>query len=872
MKEVTFVGEHLLLGNLGKVSIFLSLAASLFAFIAYAFAVNQKEDGHFWKKAGRLGFTVHGLAVASIFITLFFIIQRHYFEYQYAWQHSSRELPLRYMISCFWEGQEGSFLLWMIWHVVVGGLLLWKAKSWESPVMAVIALAQVMLSTMLLGIDVFGIKLGSNPFILIRDAQAELLKIPILASVGIENYLQIIQDGNGLNPLLQNYWMVIHPPTLFLGFAAAIVPFAYAIAGLWTGRLKEWIKPALPWTLFAVMILGTGIIMGGFWAYESLNFGGYWAWDPVENASLIPWLLLIALAHTMLIQQRTGKALYITYILAIFSFLLVLYATFLTRSGVLGETSVHSFTDLGMSGQLLIFFFLFVALPAFFTLRKNWHKYLYTGILLITLIINMVIGYKEWLGILVGTAVFAAQFILLYRYLPKVSSSDDELSSREFWMFIGALTFVISCFHVVINTSIPVWNKLFKLDWAPQTDVVSYYNQWQLPIALLVALMMAFSQFLRYHKSNSLQVKKALLQILILATVLCIPCVLAFKLTHPLFIAFTFAASAAVAGNAWYIYKVLRGKISISGGSIAHVGFGLMLLGIIASGTGKRVVSFNETGIRFAEDEKANRENTLLWRNVPTRMADYEVTYFYDTLIGPDHYYHIRYQRLDPKTGEYLGEEFVLTPNAQTNSKMGLVSNPDTRHYLTHDVFTYVTQVTIREEQEKTPFSNFKEHTVAIGDTIRTNNGLAILKSVTPAKNKAELGLEQADYVLTGNFEVITLMDTLSAHPIFAIKNDMYTAIEDDLNEAGLRLKLTSIKTDPDPANTRFVVETAEREPLQDYVILKAIVFPYINLLWSGTIIMVIGFLLSIFQRNKKKQTEKQEEGMLQNTPQTAVG
>lgn len=100
----------------------------------------------------------------------------------------------------------------------------------------------------------------------------------------------------------------------------------------------------------------------------------------------------------------------------------------------------------------------------------------------------------------------------------------------------------------------------------------------------------------------------------------------------------------------------------------------------------------------------------------------------------------------------------------------------------------------------------------------------------------------------------------------------MYTAIEDDLNEAGLRLKLTSIKTDPDPANTRFVVETAEREPLQDYVILKAIVFPYINLLWSGTIIMVIGFLLSIFQRNKKKQTEKQEEGMLQNTPQTAVG
>jgi cytochrome c-type biogenesis protein CcmF len=107
--------------------------------------------------------------------------------------------------------------------------------------------------------------------------------------------------------LLQNYWMVIHPPTLFFGFAATIIPFAFAFAGLWTNRLKEWMIPALPWALVAVMILGLGIIMGGYWAYESLSFGGYWAWDPVENASLMPWLLLITATHLLLINKSNWQ-------------------------------------------------------------------------------------------------------------------------------------------------------------------------------------------------------------------------------------------------------------------------------------------------------------------------------------------------------------------------------------------------------------------------------------------------------------------------------------------------------------------------------------------------------------------------------------
>src|SRR5205085_7221679 len=147
-------------------------------------------------------------------------------------------------------------------------------------------------------------------------------------------------DGSGLNQLLQNYWMVIHPPVLFLGFASTIVPFSFAIAGLWKKNFSGWTRVALPWTLFSCAILGTGIMLGAMWAYESLTFGGYWAWDPVENASLVPWMVLVAGIHTLLIYKHSGHSLRTTHLFFIIAFGLVLYSTFLTRSGILGETSV----------------------------------------------------------------------------------------------------------------------------------------------------------------------------------------------------------------------------------------------------------------------------------------------------------------------------------------------------------------------------------------------------------------------------------------------------------------------------------------------------------------------------------------------------
>ncbi|MBI1781341.1 MAG: cytochrome c biogenesis protein CcsA, partial [Sphingobacteriales bacterium] len=354
-----YIGERLLPGQLGHLFVILSLVASLVAAIAYFKSTQSDlpEDKESWKRLARIAFSLDIISVFAIFFLLIFLIQSHYFEYFYVYKNSSTELEPKYILSCLWSASEGSFLLWTLWHAVLGGVLMFKGKEWEAPVMTVISFAQFCLATMLLGIYFFGKKVGASPFALFRQQMPEL---PLFAS---DDYVTKIKDGNGLNPLLQNYWMVIHPPVLFLGFASTIVPFAYGIAGLWTKKFGEVMKAALPWALFSAAVLGLGIMMGAAWAYESLTFGGYWAWDPVENASLVPWLVLVCGIHTLLAYRSTGHSLRATHLFFILQFILILYSTFLTRSGILGDSSVHSFADLGMNIQLLLFVLVFL-IPA----------------------------------------------------------------------------------------------------------------------------------------------------------------------------------------------------------------------------------------------------------------------------------------------------------------------------------------------------------------------------------------------------------------------------------------------------------------------------------------------------------------------------
>jgi cytochrome c-type biogenesis protein CcmF len=852
---VTYIGEHLAIGNWGKLAVYVAMAAALFSVVCYFLALKNPGD-KFWRNLGRAGFFTHTAAVLSIFVILFVIIQKHYFEYQYAWQHSSRDLPLKYMISCFWEGQEGSFLLWMVWHAVIGNILIATARTWESPVMAIMSLAQVMLATMLLGIEFLGAKIGSSPFDLLRDKVAG----PIFSR---PDYLSFIKDGNGLNPLLQNYWMVIHPPTLFFGFAVTIVPFAFAVSALWTRRYTDWVKPALPWALVGVMVLGTGIIMGGFWAYESLSFGGYWAWDPVENASLIPWLILIAAVHLMLIYKSTGNALYSTYLLSIFSFVLVLYATFLTRSGILGNTSVHAFTDLGMSGQLLIFLFIFIWLPSYVTIQNKPVRYSYLGLTVILFILSFKYGASQWVFIPYSLLTLYFFFRNIYVVNP-IKGKEEEFSSREFWMFIGSLVFLISCLHVLISTSMPVINKLVGTNTALPEDVVGYYNQWQLPFALIIAVLTAITQFFKYKKTQQSFYFNNIIVSLTISILVTTACIYLFKIKAQdntkllLYILFLLASVYTIVANVFYVIKVLKGKISFSGASVAHIGFGLLLVGVLISSANKQVISLNYSEVDFGEnfDQQGQREHLLLYKNSPMRMGEYEVTYLGDSVAGVSTLYKLSFVRMNEK-GEYGSERFYLYPHVIKNPKTDVLSvNPDTRHYLTHDVFTHVSMVSDKKSRNELPYERVYNDTIQIGDTIYTNNAKLVMDGMKTDDTKGE----GSSISVTAHMRVLMLNDTLHITPQFILDARVGDQVspEVELPEAGLMIRFANIFPPNEKTNTQagFHFAVAERAMHRDYVVLMAKVFPYINLVWGGTIVMIIGFLISIVRRVKEYRRE----------------
>ena len=212
----------LTVGNIGHLFVLSSFVFSFVFFVSYLISEKSK-DKTLWIKFGKIGFWLHTFFLFSVIITLYYIIISDNFRYYYAFQHSSSLLPIYFKISSFWEGQEGSFLLWMFWNAIIGIYFILKPDSkWNTSLMVVLGFTQLLLSSMILGVVIYDLKIGSSPFILLRDA--------ISAPIFQLDPSYIPEDGSGLNPLLQNYWMVIHPPTLFLGFAVCIVPFSYAIS------------------------------------------------------------------------------------------------------------------------------------------------------------------------------------------------------------------------------------------------------------------------------------------------------------------------------------------------------------------------------------------------------------------------------------------------------------------------------------------------------------------------------------------------------------------------------------------------------------------------------------------------------------------
>lgn len=814
-----FTGEHLLPGQIGHLFVILSFIASLIATIAYFIASAKKEvaEESAWLRFARGAFFLQLAGIIATFAVILYICSNHLFEYMYAYKHASLELESKYLLACIWEGQEGSFLLWSIWHAVLGGIIILKRKSamvkgWEAPLMTVISLAQFFLLLMILGIYVFDVRIGNSLFTLTRNE----IDAPIFSQ---PNYLSFLKDGMGLNVLLRNYWMVIHPPVLFLGFATTIIPFAFAYAGIRTKRYGDWVKAALPWTLMSAAILGVGIMMGAKWAYESLSFGGYWAWDPVENASLVPWLILIAGLHTMAIYKATGHSLRAAYLFAILAFCFVLYSTFLTRTGVLGDTSVHSFTEAGKA-------------------------------------INVMIG----LFVLTFTVSSLALFIVNYKKIPTIHK-EESTNSREFWMFIGSLVFFLSALFISAKTSVPVINYAFGTKIAPPEDVEFSYNKVAALIAIIIGLLTAVTQYLKYkHTAKAYLLKKLVWPTMVAAVITALLAVFSPITYYTQGVGFLgaiyvamFAAIYSLVANAMYIWLVLKGKIVAAGASIAHGGFALMLIGILISSGNKKVISSSMVnGINFAAGQdpmtrqKDNpRENLTLIRKVPTIMGEYEVTYENDSL-GHEKgrkFYKLNFERKDKN--KVVQEQFELKPDVYLMKDNNMSSNPDTRSYYNRDIFTYISYALNDTQSEDT--AQFTIVDLHPGDTAFYSNGYMILNAVQKNPSNARYQYNPSDVALMADITVVS-KDSIkyAAMPLIQVDSFGILHRDDTLYAQNLYLRFAGVSDDH---NIKIGIK--ESDKLIDFVTVKTYVFPWVNLVWLGLIVMAIGMVLSMVQRGK---------------------
>lgn len=478
----------------------LSAAASLFLYLL-------RES---WTRYARWAHRVCTGALVGSLGLLLFLILTHRFDFLYVRNYSSTDLPLYYLIATLWGGQEGTLLLWITYASVLGLILTRMAGKLERFSMATVGLFILSILVILL---------KRSPFEATAFAPS---------------------DGAGLNPLLQDFWMTIHPPIMFFGFALTVFPFAIAVAGYMRGEYKEWSSLAWVWLLGSWCTLGTALVMGGYWAYKVLGWGGYWAWDPVENSSLIPWIFATGGVHSLVMLKKKNSLPRSAFLFSILPFIAVLFGSFLTRSGVLGDFSVHSFLDLGINSFLI-------------------------GLL----VVFGVIGFG----------------LLIWRFRKvRATVAYSSMSTVDFFVSIAVLSFLVAGALVLIGMSTPLWSRL---GGPPSNVTLGYYFMATTPVALILLFGLSVFPFMRWIKPSKPFIdKNATFPFLfaIIATAVA----LFSGMEEVLYLVLVGLGAFAVASNAWLVYDRLRHKHKLHGAYIAHVGLALLLIGAAVSSAYER--------------------------------------------------------------------------------------------------------------------------------------------------------------------------------------------------------------------------------------------------------------------------------------------
>lgn len=748
--------------------------------------------------------------VASTF--LWYYILTHQYQYKYVFSYSNNSLSTGLLFSSFWGGQEGSFMLWILFTVIVGIILqsyTSKRGDLEPRVMAVFTLATSFLLLMVspwlknpfeliwttpIFVDLKSI--NSNylnlPFLqqfLFSDQQSNTSFVQVssalLASL-VQNGIDpntFIVNGRGLNPQLLNFWMQIHPPILFVGFAMATVPYTFAVAALMKNDYKDWVNQSFPWLLSGTAILGLGIMLGGYWAYEMLGWGGYWAWDPVENSSLIPWLIGVAAIHTMLVQKRSqsqsekfGRYVKTNLILNILVYVLVIYSTFLTRSGILGDASVHSFVDPGM----LVYLFLVIFISSV-------------------------------------TLLAAALIIYRWKDLHTEAPQDETLLSRELSLFTGAVVLCASAIIVFVGTSAPIIGR--SVD-------ISFYNEMHVPLAIIVGILNALSLLLKWKTTSTKELLSRSVIYLAISLVVTVLMILFAGINDIMMILLTFSSLFTIIINGEIAIKIFKNNFDKLGAYLAHIGLAIFILGVIGSSAYSSEKTLNLV--------KGKSYEAFGYQMVFTGYEPIEnaTKYAFNINISKD------------------GNSYKAAPVmyiAEYNNS--LMREPSVLVLPTKDI--YIAPVSFEQTGEH-------EHS---GSLMIEKGKSANYENVTITFESFEMGADVMQAMQEGrDFQLGAVMTAVLDNKKIPFKlfrkqsanNVEFTSFEskelnlkfDLVNLSAQGVELTVSKLD-DPN------QVVKKQP-EEVLVITASIKPFIGLVWIGVLVVTIGFFIAYARRLKE--------------------
>lgn len=796
---------------LGSIVLSLALASSLLSMVMYFLTYKGYQNT---LNIGRIAYHAMAMLVIIASAILMYSILTHDYSFKYIYSYSSNELPRGILAATFWAGQEGSFMLWVLFTSIVGVILQSyssKRGDLEPRVMAVFTLSTSFLLIMVSPLfkNPFAFIWTEPVFINLKDISPTFLNLPwlqnflfsdsstnqnfvkmdsqlhaALSSAGIA-VKDFVHDGRGLNPQLLNFWMQIHPPILFLGFSMATVPFAFAVSAMMKNDYNHWVKQAFPWVLAGAGILGLGIMMGGYWAYEMLGWGGYWAWDPVENSSLIPWLVGVASVHTLLVQRKTqakggiGKYAKTNLILSIMTYVLVLYSTFLTRSGVLGDASVHSFVDPGM----LVYLFLVIFIGTF-----------------------IVLGF--------------GMLIYRWKYLDEKIESEESLLSRDLALFTATIVLCASALIVLVGTSAPLFGS--------SVDTF-FYNEMHVPLAIIIGLLNGLSLLLKWKQSDGQDLLKKSVTSIALAIIITASIMIFGKVTSVMMILLAFSSAFALLVNLEVAIKIVRGNKKMLGAYVAHIGIALFILGVIGSAAYSKEL------------------NVDLVKNEPKEAFGYKMVFTgYNPIENNTKYaFNINLQ----KDGKVHTVSPVMYISEFNN---GLVREPAILNLWNKDF--YVSPLGY-DEGSRHNHNHGEIIELEKGNTKEINGAKVTFERFDMPPETMQAMQEGKDFQMgailsldhQGKKESFELLrKNISGQTEFTDYSSKISGLKIEL------VNLTAGKIQISVSSGEESSPSSINERPKEILSITASVKPFINLVWAGVLVMVVGFFVSVSRRLKE--------------------